>query len=43
MEMEFGIEKFTILIMKNDKRETTEGIEQPNKESIRRLVDKEND
>ena len=30
IEMEFGIEKFTILIMKSRKRDWTEGIELPN-------------
>ena len=31
-----------MLIMKNAKRKTTEGIEQPNPESIRTLKEKEN-
>ena len=35
--IEFGIEKYVILIMKSGKTETTEGIELPNKESIRTL------
>ena len=33
--MEFGIEKCAMLIMKSDKRHTTDGIELPNKEKIR--------
>ena len=40
--MEFGIEKCTMLIMKSWKRKTTKGIEQPNKERIRTLGEKEN-
>ena len=32
--MEFGIEKFTILIMNSGKREITEGIELSNQERI---------
>ena len=41
--MEFGIEKCAMLIMKNEKRETTAGIELQNHESIRTLEEKEND
>ena len=39
--MEFGIEKCDILMMISGKRETTEGIEQPNQERIRTLGEKE--
>ena len=39
--MEFGIEKYTILIMKSGKRHLTEGIEQSNQEKIRTLEEKE--
>ena len=35
--IEFGIEKCTMLIMKNRKRHMTEGIELPNQEKIRTL------
>ena len=35
--MEFGIEKSTMLIMKSGKRETSEGLELSNKESIKKL------
>ena len=35
--MEFGIEKYAMLIMKNEKRPITEGIELPNQERIRTL------
>ena len=35
--MEVSIEKCTILIMESRKRQTTEGIEQPNKKSIKAL------
>ena len=37
--MEFCIEKCAMLIMKSGKRETTEGAELPNKESIRTYKD----
>ena len=40
--MEFGIEKYAMLIMKGGKRETIERIEIPNPESIRTLGKKEN-
>ena len=40
--MEFGIEKYTMHIMYCRKRETTEGIELLNQESIRTLEEKEN-
>ena len=40
--MRFDIEKFTMLIMKSEKREATEGIELPNQESIRTYGEKEN-
>ena len=40
--MEFDIEKCTMLIMKNGKRETRERTELPNQESIRTLGEKEN-
>ena len=39
--MEFGIEKCAILRMRNEKRQITEGIEQPNPERIRMLGEKE--
>ena len=42
MGMEFGIKKCAMLIMKKEKRETMEGVELPNKESIRILSEKEN-
>ena len=38
--MEFGFEKYAMLIMKNRKRETTEGKEQQNQESIRTFGEK---
>ena len=38
--MEFGIEKFTRLEMKSDKRHVTEGDEIPNQVVIRRLGEK---
>ena len=40
--MEFGIKKFAMLIRKSGKRETTEGTELLNQESIRTLEEKEN-
>ena len=40
--MKYGIEKCTMLIMKSGKRETTEGIQLSNQESIRTLGEKEN-
>ena len=39
--MEFGIEKWAMLMMKNGKRQIMEGIEQPNQEKIRTLGEKE--
>ena len=38
--MEFGIEKYTLLVMKSGKRHITEGVEQPN-QVIRTLGEKE--
>ena len=35
--MEFGIEKYDMLIMKCERKETTEGIELPNQEILRTL------
>ena len=43
IEMEFGIEKCVMLIMKSGKRQITEGIEMPNQERIRALGQKKND
>ena len=40
--IEFGIENCAMLIIKSGKRETTEGIELQNQESIRTLGGKEN-
>ena len=40
--MEFGIEKCAMLVMKNGKKEITEGIELPSQEKIRTLGEKEN-
>ena len=40
MEMEFGIEKWDILIRKNGKQQMTEGIELPMQEKIRTLGEK---
>ena len=40
--MEFGIEKCVKLIMKSGKIQTTEGIELPNQERIRTLVETKN-
>ena len=40
--IEFGIEKCTMLIIKKGKREIAERIEQPNKKSIKTLIEKEN-
>ena len=42
IRMEFGIEKYAILIIKSEKREITEGIELPDKERTRTLGEKEN-
>ena len=41
MGMEFGIEKYAVLMMKIGKRETMEGIELPKQESIGTLREKE--
>ena len=41
-EMEFGIEKCAMLIMKSGKRETIEEIKLPNQENMRKLKEKEN-
>ena len=35
--MEFGIEKYPMLVMKNSKRHITEGVERPNQVVIRTL------
>ena len=41
MEMEFGIGKYAMLIMKTVKRQTTEGrIDQPNQKKIRTFGEK---
>ena len=40
--MEYGIEKYAMMIMKNGKREATYVIELPNHENIRRPEEKEN-
>ena len=37
MGMEFGIEKYTMLVMKRGKRHLTDGMELPNKDKIRTL------
>ena len=39
--MEFGIEKYTMLVMKNSKRHLTDGIELPNPDKFRKLGGKE--
>ena len=41
IRMEFGIEKYVILIMRSGKRQITQGIEQPNQEKISTLREKE--
>ena len=41
IEMEFGVEKCAILVMKNGKRHMTERVEQPNQEKIRKHGEKE--
>ena len=38
--MDFVIEKYTRLVMKNGKRESEEGIELPNQECIKTLAQK---
>ena len=40
--MEFGIEKCTMLVMKNGKRDMTVGVELPNQVVIRMLGEKQN-
>ena len=40
--MEFGIEKGALLIMRGEKRNITEGIEQPNQEIIKTFGEKRN-
>ena len=42
IEMEFGIEKCALLVMKSGKRHQTDGIELPNQNKIRTLAEKEN-
>ena len=42
IEMEFSTEKCAMLIMKNEKSETTKGIELANQKSIRTLRENEN-
>ena len=39
--IEFGIEKCAMLVMKSDKRHLTDEMEQPNKDKIRTLGEKE--
>ena len=39
--MEFGIEKYAMLVMKSDKWHMTEGVELPNQVLIRTLGEKE--
>ena len=41
MGVEFGIEKFAMLIMRSGKGQMTEGIELPNQKRIRTLGEKE--
>ena len=40
IRMEFGVEKCDMFIMKTGKRETTEGIKQPNKEKKLEYLEK---
>ena len=42
IQMKFGIEKYAMFLLKIGKRETTEGTELQNQESIRMLEEKEN-
>ena len=42
IEMEFGIDKCAILVMKSSKRHLTDGMELPNQDKIRTLGEKEN-
>ena len=39
--MEFGIEKYAMLVMKSGKRHMTDGMEKPNQEKIRTLWENE--
>ena len=39
--MEFSIEKCAMLVMKNGKQHLTDGMELPNQDKIRTLIDKE--
>ena len=39
--MEFGIEKCAMLVMKNGKRQLTDGMELPNKDKIKTLAENE--
>ena len=39
--VEFGIEKYALLVMKADKRHITEGMELPNQDKIRTLAENE--
>ena len=41
IEMEFGIEKCALLVMKSGKRHLTDGIELPNQVKIRMLAENE--
>ena len=41
MGMEFGIEKCALLVMKKGKKHRAEGMELPNQDNIRTLVEKE--
>ena len=41
IEMEFGIEKCAMLVIKSSKRHMTEGVELPNQEKLRTLGEKE--
>ena len=43
IEMEFGVEKCIMLVMKSGKRHLTEGVELPNQEKLRTLEEKETD
>ena len=38
--MEFGIDKYALLVMKSGKRHLTDGIELPNQDKIRTLAEK---
>ena len=43
IEMEFGIEKRAMLVMKSGKRHQTDGMELPNQDKIRTFGEKETD